>query len=143
MDVEGVRGGAACQHAIKDGHAKVRELLQFGAGGLQELEELFPVSVPTSDYLSNATNRRSFAGCGVANFPAQSNNPRCTAAGCGISQICAIMTDPDAGATPLARLSNLTAQQRAATQNNGTETGCEMDWEMSSPWVSEPGGIPP
>ena len=52
----------------------------------------------------------TFAGCGVANFPAQGNNPSCTEPGCGISQVCSVMVDSSIGA-PLQRLAALTAAQ--------------------------------
>lgn len=130
MDTEGVRGSQACAAAISKGHEEVRRMLGQGeGGGHAKLRKLFPLSIPTSKFLSNATNRRTFAGCGVANFPAQSNDPGCSGAGCGITQICSIMENASLG-TPLVRLAHLTAAQRNATNNTGIVTGCEMDWEM-------------
>eukprot|EP01052_Picozoa_sp_SAG31_P003118 SAG31_NODE_117_length_24022_cov_6.878067_2_plen_458_part_00 len=140
MNVDGVQGGRECAQAIRNGHETVRELLLQGEAGHNKLRDLFPLSVPTATYLSNATNRRTFAGCGVANFPAQSNDPTCSRPGCGITQICKVMVDDDIG-DPLARLAHLSAQQRAATNNSGVVTGCEMDWEM--PPGAMFGPIPP
>ena len=153
MDVEGVRASPACAQAIKDGHAEVHRKLFGGANttsGREELVSLFPGSLPQVSYLDDETNRRTFAGCGVAFFPAQSNDPQCRRVGARvcISEICELMTDPAtiaAGQTPIQRLANLSAIQRAAGGPGGggggagpkeLDTGCEMDWETPNPGVA-------
>ena len=140
MNVEGVHGSPECATAIADGHKAVKEKLQSPAGRA-ELSKLFPISVPNPEYLENPDNRRTFAGCGVANFPSQANEPTCAEKGrgraCGISEICALLAErPDDSA--IQRLANLSAVQRVDTNNiiQNSSTGCEMDWEM-------PDGVPP
>ena len=140
MNVEGVRGSAECAATIADGHKAVKEKLQ-SPEGRSELATLFPTSVPDAKFLEDPDNRRTFAGCGVANFPSQANDPTCAekhqGRACGISEICALLAERHAD-SPIQRLANLSAVQRVDSGNTvqNSSTGCEMDWEM-------PGGIPP
>ena len=46
----------------------------------------FNLFAPRTSLNVSITNQRTFAGCGVASFPAQANNPTCTHPGCGIAQ---------------------------------------------------------
>ena len=86
--------------------------------------------MPSAEWLANETNQRAFAGCGVASFPAQSNQPACDAPGCGVTQICEIMLG-NASATPLERLAALAeAQARGGGGGPRMTSDCEMDWEM-------------
>ena len=131
MNVEGVRGSPACAKAIDDGHVEVGELLKTAAGR-EKLAELFPKQVPRANWLEDPTNQRTFAGCGVASFPAQANHPGCAGGACGVTEICEIMASGNG--TPL----ELLAKVAAAQYGGGADmTGtCEMDWEM-------PGDVPP
>lgn len=133
MTVEGIEGSKECVEQIRSGHAAVaKELLT--AAGRHHLAFLFNSTVESAAWLEAPTNQRTFAGCGVASFPAQANQPSCHGPGCGITQICDIMTDPASGPTPMARLATLAeAQWQAGVR---VTAACEMDWEM-------PGGIPP
>lgn len=131
LNVEGVRGSPACRDAIAYGHHTVGELLPF-PDGRKTLAALFPTAISSATWLEDPTNQRTFAGCGVASFPAQANSPRCSTPGCGISQICSIMTNASLG-DPLHRLAAL----RLAQDGDGSNmlSTCEMDWEM-------PGDVP-
>lgn len=129
LNVEGVHGSASCRDAIIQGHKAVGKLLQDDAGRAQ-LATLFPSAVESAEWLADDTNQRSFAGCGVASFPAQSNHPTCSTPGCGISQVCSIMSNSTLG-SPLQRLAKL----RTAQDGSNMVSSCEMDWEM-------PGDIP-
>jgi len=135
LHVEGVKGSPACRDMIAYAHQEVG-LLLGSAGGRTKLAELFPTAAESPHWLEDPTNQRYFAGCGVASFPAQSNNPLCSGKGCGISQICAIMTNESIG-TPLMRLAVL----REAQDSNGLKmtSACEMDWEMSGDAPSDLG----
>lgn len=125
LDVEGVHGSPLCRDSIAYGHQEIGKLLQH-AEGRERLHKLFPTVVESGAWLENPTNQRTFAGCGVASFPAQANSPTCKGKGCGISQICSIMTNKSLG-TELERLAHL----RAAQDSNGLQmtSTCEMDWE--------------
>jgi hypothetical protein len=131
INVEGVDGSPACRDAIAYGHQAVRKHLQED-DGRKNLHGMFPTAVESPEWLEDPGNQRIFAGCGVASFPAQANNPKCRGPGCGISQICSIMTNESLG-EPLQRLAAL----RAAQDSTGFKMTqvCEMDWEM-------PGDVP-
>jgi len=136
MDVEGVHGSPQCAAQIAQGHASIQTMLLTAAGRAQ-LATLFPAAVPDAAWLEDSTNARTFAGCGVASFPAQSNHPTCTTPACGVSQICAIMAPSNASkndnATALKRLAMVAAAQ--AGDGADMTFSCEMDWQM-------PGDIP-
>jgi serine protease 16 len=131
MNVEGVRGSDECAEQIRRGHDAVRAALATPDGRAQ-LASLFPRAVPSAEWLADATNARTFAGCGVATFPAQSNQPTCSTPGCGVSQICDVMTN-SSGGSGIERLAALAAVQGAGGADM-THT-CDMDWEM-------PGDVP-
>mmetsp|Transcript_98998 Transcript_98998/g.171570 ORF Transcript_98998/g.171570 Transcript_98998/m.171570 type:complete len:504 (-) Transcript_98998:132-1643(-) len=129
LDVEGVRGSTECRHAIGVSHHKVGELLKSD-DGRKQLAKLFPGAVRSAEWLEDKTNQRTFAGCGVASFPAQANSPTCSWPACGISQICKIMANSSLG-EPLVRLSKV----RALQDMTNMVASCEMDWQM-------PGDVP-
>jgi len=122
--VEYVGGSTACQKAIADGHVSVGKLLQSDTGR-QTLAKLFPTRVSSASWLEDRVNQRHFAGCGVASFPAQGNNPASHEAASNIKTICEVMIDTSIG-DPINRLASLVEKQgRSATD-------CEMDWTKYS-----------
>ena len=60
----------------------------------------------SAEWYASRANQQAFAGNGVANFPAQSNDPSCLFPACNINNICLIMEDTTIGA-PLQRLMKL------------------------------------
>ena len=62
------------------------------------------------EFFANATNQWQFAGEGVANFPAQGNDPSCTQPSCNIGLICQVMTDASVG-DEVDRLATVAQQQ--------------------------------
>eukprot|EP00933_Yihiella_yeosuensis_P012820 TRINITY_DN12202_c0_g1_i1.p1 TRINITY_DN12202_c0_g1~~TRINITY_DN12202_c0_g1_i1.p1 ORF type:complete len:545 (-),score=91.79 TRINITY_DN12202_c0_g1_i1:178-1704(-) len=125
MNVEGIRGSPECSRLIAQGHEEVGKLLKT-AQGRSRLASSFKLE--SADWLKDPTNQRTFAGCGVASFPAQSNYPACDSPACGISEICEIMTNSSSGKDALERLATL----RQAQRGTGLQmvATCEMDWEM-------------
>jgi len=89
--VESVGGSEKCSANIADGHARIGKMMDTDEGR-QELKSLFP-QIPSADWLKIRSNRRDFAGEGVAYFPTQGNDPVCGQPACNIEKICAIMTD--------------------------------------------------
>jgi len=90
---EGVGGSAACQAAIKAGHQQVGAM--FGSStGRKALASLFGNS---ESWYEDIDNQRGFAGQGVADFPAQGNDPSCKEAMCNIKRICDAMTNVSIG----------------------------------------------
>lgn len=104
----GVGGSAACQTAIRDGHAWIEERFQTGATGSAEVEVKFGLQ-PGS--LASSSQRAAFGAFGVADFPAQSNDPLCAAPSCNIAKVCAVMTNPSSGALPVDRLLQVRKEQ--------------------------------
>jgi hypothetical protein len=76
------------------------------AAGRGSLATIFAKDKVSADWFAKKSNQAEFAGNGVASFPAQSNDPSCTEAGCNIAKICAVMTDVTVG-TPVERLAKL------------------------------------
>jgi len=131
LDVEGINGSESCRDAIIDAHQEVGELLASEAGR-QRLASLFKIS---SSALSTAAGRQQFAGCGLAHFPAQINDPMCKGPACGIAQICHIMRNAALG-TPMERLSVVRQSQNIGNRKREFDlsqvmVNCEMDtfWE--------------
>jgi len=124
LNVQGVEGSPACAAAISEGHRIVTRLLDT-MQGRRILAQTFQGF--SAQELEDPSVQRIFAGCGVAYFPAQTNNPVCDAAACGISQICKIMTNTSLG-SPMARLAELRRLQNVSDLQ--MVHGCEMDWEM-------------
>lgn len=116
ISAEGVQGSDACYDAIAAGHKDVG-LLMTNHSGQQRLAELFPLDVKSAEWLTDRVHQLSFAGDGVASFPAQGNNPRCDTPACGITQICAIMAN-ESGGTPLERLARVRASQHHSVYNS-------------------------
>jgi hypothetical protein len=104
--VESVGGSKECSSAIATGHAAVGKLFT-SAQGRETLAKQFHVSAAI---LATHEGQLGFAGFGVAQFPAQSNDPACTNAGCNIELICEIMINSSIG-DELARLAHLRSVQ--------------------------------
>merc|ERR1712070_1175061 len=83
----------------RKGHEIIGEMFETDEGQ-RELEKQF--SKPAG-YLASKEHQSSFAGGGVAYFPAQSNDLTCNYHACNIGKICEIMTDEGLG-DELARL---------------------------------------
>jgi len=103
-----VGGSKACMSNIGAGHAKIGTMMQTGAGRTQ-LKALFP-HIPSAAWLAVRANQAQFAGQGVAQFPAQGNDPTCTFPCCNIGKICKIMS---ASTDPVALLAKLAKAQMA------------------------------
>jgi hypothetical protein len=129
--VEMVGGSNACESAIRTGHQKVGALLAF-ADGRTQLAKLFPKRVKSAAWLEDRSHQRTFAGCGVAFFPAQSNDPACGSPACNIKHICALMT---VAGDPVTNLAAVASAQGLGEMN----LDCEMDWTAPT----APAGLPP
>lgn len=103
----GVGGSTACRDAIRAGHKWIEDQFTAGETGITAVERKFSLS---GGSLNTLTARINFAAMGVADFPAQSNDPLCEAAACNIAKVCAIMTDTSKG-TEVERLVALRAAQ--------------------------------
>lgn len=88
----GVGGSEACRDAIGTGHAWIQE--RFQKGDFQTVVEKFGLQ---NDSLSSLDKRIAFASTGVANFPAQENDPLCEEAACNIAKVCQVMTNTSLG----------------------------------------------
>lgn len=102
-----VGGSKDCRRAISAGHSTIGQLFQTSQGR-ERLASLFGHS---ADWYKNSLNQASFAGNGVAYFPAQSNDPACTDPACNIKLICAIMTNTSIG-DEVDRLTEVRHQQQ-------------------------------
>ena len=109
--VESVGGSEACTAAIKTGHAKIGQLMNTTTGREEIAAAFHGVN---AESLATRAGQRNFAGEGVAQFPAQANDPACTDAGCNIALICSTMTNTTIG-DEVARL--------AAVRNAQLESG--------------------
>jgi len=89
----GVGGSQLCHDAIKNGHERIGSMLQTSSGQAQ-LEARFELK---KGVLSTHEGQVQFAGYGVAEFPAQGNDPTCSEPACNIKKICEIMTDNSHG----------------------------------------------
>eukprot|EP00439_Symbiodinium_sp_Y106_P058701 s1480_g8.t1 len=89
---EGVGGSLACRDAIRKGHEWVEH--RFQAGDLKAITDKFDLP---AESLSSQDSRVAFAASGVADFPAQENDPLCAEPGCNIAKVCAIMTNQSLG----------------------------------------------
>jgi len=86
---EGVGGSPACTMAIKKGHQQIGAM--FGSPtGRKTLSSLFGNN---DSWYEDVSNQRVFAGYGVADFPAQGNDPTCSEGMCNIKRICEAMTN--------------------------------------------------
>ncbi|EGD81876.1 thymus specific serine peptidase [Salpingoeca rosetta] len=88
-----VGGSPACRKAIADGHAMIGQMFSSDSGRTR-LANLFGHN---AKWYENKLNQASFAGFGVAYFPAQGNDPACTDPACNIGRICAVMTNTSLG----------------------------------------------
>lgn len=75
--------------------------------GRQRLASLFG---QTADWYADQSNQAAFAGGGVANFPAQENDPSTTQPCSNIGLICKVMTDASVGDN-VQRLAEVRKQQ--------------------------------
>lgn len=90
---ERVGGSPECRDAIAKGHQKIGEM--FGTEtGRTSLAASF--GGKAEDY-SQVAQQQSFAGEGVAYFPAQGNEPTCETPMCNIARICVAMTNASIG----------------------------------------------
>ncbi|KAJ9460514.1 putative serine protease F56F10.1 [Diplonema papillatum] len=101
-----VGGSSACEQNIRDGHAQIGQMFTTEQGR-QTLASLWG---KTPEWYANKANQKSFAGNGVAYFPAQDNDPTCTSFACNIRLICLTMTNSSLGDN-VHRLRHLTTQQ--------------------------------
>mmetsp|Transcript_66487 Transcript_66487/g.172487 ORF Transcript_66487/g.172487 Transcript_66487/m.172487 type:complete len:539 (+) Transcript_66487:88-1704(+) len=109
---QGVGGSPACQAAIAQGHKQIGEL--FGsAAGRTRLASLFG---QTAGWYAIKENQVGFAGQGVADFPAQANDPACTDPMCDVRRICAAMVDTATG-DEVARLAHVRTAQLSAEES--------------------------
>jgi len=90
---EGVGGSPACRAAIAAGHARIGELFASVAGR----EALAKAFGQTAAWYADPRNQLKFAGYGVADFPAQANDPACAQPMCNIARICEAMTNEALG----------------------------------------------
>eukprot|EP01059_Diplonema_ambulator_P031121 TRINITY_DN5628_c0_g1_i2.p1 TRINITY_DN5628_c0_g1~~TRINITY_DN5628_c0_g1_i2.p1 ORF type:complete len:502 (+),score=157.98 TRINITY_DN5628_c0_g1_i2:98-1603(+) len=109
---QGVGGSPACTANIANGHQTIGQMFNT-TEGRQTLSQLFG---HTPDWYESTSNQASFAGNGVASFPAQSNDPACTQPACNIGKICAIMTDASLGDN-VQRLAHLRKTQMLWSQD--------------------------
>mmetsp|Transcript_39632 Transcript_39632/g.112375 ORF Transcript_39632/g.112375 Transcript_39632/m.112375 type:complete len:514 (-) Transcript_39632:108-1649(-) len=107
---EDVGGSPACREAIAEGHRRIGKM--FGSvAGLEQLAALFGGNA--ANY-ADEEQQRSFAGYGVASFPAQSNDPACDTPMCDIGRICKAMTDRSLG-DEVDRLAHVRRSQRGGS----------------------------
>jgi len=116
VEHEKVGGSLSCQQAIAVGHAQIRGLFAT-ADGREFLAELFHQK---PEYFLDKKNQYDFAGQGVADFPAQSNDPACREPMCNIARICVAMTNTSIG-TEVHRLAAVVATQTAWKQQENNE----------------------
>ncbi|CAE8614155.1 unnamed protein product [Polarella glacialis] len=105
INSSGVGGSPACRDAIREGHAWIED--RFAQGATGEVEQRFGLAAGS---LQTADQQIGFAASGVADFPAQENDPLCPEPACNIAKVCAIMTDSSAEDT-VQRLIHLRAAQ--------------------------------
>jgi serine protease 16 len=108
---EGVGGSPACRAAIAKGHEEIGKMFGTSVGNAA-LASLFGQE---PEWYSLLDHQRSFAGQGVAVFPAQSNDPLCGEPMCNIRRICAAMTNASLG-DEVHRLAHVRGAQLAARQ---------------------------
>lgn len=109
---ESAGGSSACVEAIRAGHAAIGKMMNGTDADRDQLAWRFE-EVPSGAWLEKIDNQRDFAGDGVADFPAQSNDPLCDADLCNIQKICVLMTDKSVG-DEVARLAALANGQALA-----------------------------
>jgi len=97
-----IGGSTECLNTIASGHATIGDMLK-SSSGRRELSQVFNVN---EAYLNTKDGQMSFAGYGVANFPAQSNDPACLEAACNIKKICDVMTSYQS-ISPIERLAKI------------------------------------
>ena len=121
-----VGGSDACRANIADGHATIGAMLNTSSGR-DALAKTF--RLPSGRWLKSRANQRGFAGFGVANFPAQSNDPACTAPLCNIAKICEVMAanDTKTNVERLAVLRNGGAGARAAAARAAEASAVEEE----------------
>lgn len=113
-----VGGSEKCSENIADGHRQIGTMFSSDEGR-STLAALF--KLPSADWLKQLENQRNFAGYGVAQFDAQSNDPLCTQPACNIASICHIMTDGSIG-NVVERLAHVAQAQTAWAR---------MPWEVA------------
>lgn len=104
--IASIGGSQACLKAIRDGHLTLAKYI------------VSDPYTPANDFqicdvldVRDMDSVASWAGNGVIDIPAQSNDPSCTEDYCNIGKICAGMLDPALGATPYDRLVSIARAQ--------------------------------
>jgi len=88
-----VGGSRNCSRAIAEGHRRIGVMFQSEAGR-KSLSAAFGL---TPEWYAVRDNQAAFAGQGVADFPAQANEPSCQEPMCNIAKICGAMVDATLG----------------------------------------------
>eukprot|EP00659_Diplonema_papillatum_P022028 gene22028-33788_t len=114
-----VGGSSACEQNIRDGHAQIGQMFTTEQGR-QTLASLWG---KTPEWYANKANQKSFAGNGVAYFPAQDNDPTCTSFACNIRLICLTMTNSSLGDNGLVTL-------------EGMDSFCKTEFNISQSLVA-------
>mmetsp|Transcript_7099 Transcript_7099/g.11278 ORF Transcript_7099/g.11278 Transcript_7099/m.11278 type:complete len:485 (-) Transcript_7099:656-2110(-) len=121
-----VGGSEACQNRIRRGHQAIGLRLESRAGRA-ELEKRFGLE---NQYLESKSNQRSFCGLGVAEFPAQGNDPLCDTPGCNIASVCSILTSKDSPPDDIDALIKLRkAQGKTSTPQSRSVKKSIDPWE--------------
>lgn len=87
-----VGGSEMCKNAIRAGHAWVEE--RFQKADFQAVVDKFGLQ---NGSLTSLDQRIAFASTGVADFPAQENDPLCENPVCNIAKVCEVMTNQSFG----------------------------------------------
>mmetsp|Transcript_1312 Transcript_1312/g.4564 ORF Transcript_1312/g.4564 Transcript_1312/m.4564 type:complete len:511 (+) Transcript_1312:65-1597(+) len=103
-----VGGSDACLEAIASGHKTIGDLMNGSDADREYLGSVFDIRDPSRFKVKSY--QASFAGNGVANFPAQSNEPTCTSPACNVDKICQLMTNTTLG-TDVERLAQVRKAQ--------------------------------
>lgn len=132
-----VGGSDACVRTIREGHAAAAAAVGSAVGRARlaslfpGLNGLLPRGGDAGEWLQQRVNARAFLGCGVASFPAQGNDPACTAPACNIGKICSIVTAPGGESDDNDALARLAAVAKAQGPGADGAQGCEMDWTFT------------
>ena len=121
-----VGGSDECVKVIRDGHEMIRTKLD-SSNGRRVLEKRFGLQPM---YLESLDARVKFAADGVAQFPAQENDPTCPDAVCNVRKICEVVLKSKG--TPLDSLKELRDIQHGKVNDKNRLDGIEdllWDWE--------------
>lgn len=93
VEDNGVGGSLECRDSIRKGHRIIEDALRR-KGGSATVEEMIGLS---NGSLATKEAQRDYLGNGMADFPAQGNDPACSEKACNIKKICEIMLDASHG----------------------------------------------